>query len=119
MLFATLIFYLSLFMVLTFFEPSNAGWQGFALFYISLGLSLIGTLTLIGLLVRVFFSRETLVVKDVLISLRQGILFTVLIIVALILKGLDLLMWWNILLLIGALTLLEIFLMSYKSRNNL
>jgi len=118
MIFATLICYISLVMVMYYFDPENPAGPSFILFYLSLGLSLVGSFSLIGLFARSVFGRERLIFKDVVTSFRQSFLFAILIVVALILKNLDLLLWWNILVLIGALAFLEIFLMSYKTRSN-
>jgi len=106
-------------MVLIFFNPETGGIGGFLLLYISLGLSLIGTFSLIGLLMRHYFGNDQLVFRDVINSFRQGILLAILIVAVLILKSFDLMMWWNVLILIFALTFLEVFLISYKSRNNI
>jgi len=119
MIFGTLVCFLALFMVLNFFNPETGGIGGFLLLYISLGLSLIGTFSLIGLLMRHYFGNDQLVFRDVINSFRQGILLSILIVAVLILKSLDLMMWWNVLILIFALTFLEVFLISYKSRNNI
>jgi hypothetical protein len=85
---------------------------GFVLFYFSLFLSLIGTIALIGSLIRIKFKRNKFILKQAVIAFRQAIWFSSLIIFFLILQGNNLLYWWNISLFILFLAILEFFFIS-------
>jgi len=119
MLLATVACYLAFFAVIYFFDPFAGGLWALVFFDISLFLALVGTFAIIGLLVRLFLTKDKLVFKKVITSFRQAVWFALLIIISLHLKNLDLLIWKNIILLILAITLLEFFFMSYKSKPSL
>jgi len=119
MLLTTIACYLALFAVVYYFDPQSGGIIALTFFYASLFLSLLGTFSLIGLIVRIIFTSSQLVFKKVVVSFRQGIWFSILIIVCLLLKSINLLAWKNIGFLILALALLELFFMSYKSKPSL
>jgi len=102
--------------VLYFVDPTVAGIMGFVFFYFSLFLSLVGTLAVLGLLLRMKFGNEELVFKTVTTSFRQGILLGLLTIGGLILKSQKLLTWWNIIFLVLDLIVMEFFFMSYSKK---
>jgi hypothetical protein len=93
-------------------NPSEIEIGGFVLFYFSLFLSLIGTIALIGSLIRIKFKRNKFILKQAVIAFRQAIWFSSLIIFFLILQGNNLLYWWNISLFILFLAILEFFFIS-------
>ena len=92
-------------------EATNA--VGFALFYLSLFLSVAGTAAIIGFLIRFVFLRHELVIDKVKIAFRQSFLFAGFIAAALFLLSRGLFTWLNLILLIVALSVLEFFLLSY------
>jgi hypothetical protein len=96
-------------------DPSGAGWIGLFIFYAALCLALIGTFSVIGLAVRSFFHRHEPVSRHAATSLRQSLLLTVFIAGSLMLRTHSLLTWWNLLLFIASLTIMEFFLISYRS----
>ncbi len=98
-------------------DPSESELGGFILFYLSLFLSLMGTITLGGSLLRLKFNRNKLILKQAIIALRQAIWFSSLIIFFLILQGFNLLYWWNIGLFVLFLIVLESFFMSLEKSN--
>lgn len=99
-----------------FFDPFAGGIGVLSLFYASLFLALIGTFALIGLIVRLIFTKDNLVFKKVTTSFRQGIWLSLLVCVSLYLNKFKILDWKYLLLLIFALAILEIFFISYKSK---
>ncbi len=105
--------------VIYFFDPFAGGFLALTLFYLSLFLTLIGVFSLVGLFLRMIFTRDTLVFKKVVISFRQGIWFALLINVSLYLLSIKLFSWLSLIFLILALVILEIFFMSYKSKPKL
>jgi len=109
-----LISWLGWVLVINFIDPTSAGLIGFIFFYLSLFLALTGTITIIGLLIRMRITKEEFITKEVEIAFRQGMLFSFLIIGLLFLQSQRLLTWWNIILFILALTILEFFFISFK-----
>ncbi len=96
-------------------NPFEAEFLGLLLFYISLFLALLGTLSLIGFFLRTLFSKQELVFKHLGGSLRQAFFFSTLIVGTLLLKGTKLYSWWAIILLILGITILEIFFLIKKT----
>ena len=98
-------------------DPTQTQSVVFGAFYASLFLALTGTLSIIGFVLRVAFLRQQLVVsRHVAVSFRQAIMLALLIIVSLFLQSRSLLTWWNALLIVAAITMLEFFFISAKVR---
>jgi hypothetical protein len=87
----------------------TTNWVGFALFYASLFISLIGTITLLGFVLRFTVLRKELVFRLVSAAFRQSFLFSFLVISILFLLSKDLFTWINAALLAMSLTVLEFF----------
>lgn len=102
--------------VLYSIDPTETGILGFVFFYLSLFLALAGTLSVLGLLLRMKFGKEEMIFKTVTISFRQATLFGLLVIGGLFLRSHGILAWWNVGLLVLALTVLEFFFISYKKK---
>lgn len=89
-------------------DPHEAGLMGFVLFYVTLFASLVGTLAILGSIYRVVLrKRQHLVTREVRISFRHGMMVSAAAIVALILSTQNLLSWITLVLLFGAVGLLE------------
>lgn len=99
--------------VLFMINPLVTNWIGFAMFYSSLFLALVGSSALIGFVVRFTYLKQELVWRLVKEAFRQSFLFAILIVVSLILLSKDLFSWLNLLFLILGLSILEFFLISY------
>ncbi len=97
-------------------NPEITNFYGFLLFYFGLFAALLGTLSLLGFIIRARFSEE-LIAKQVIISFRQAIWLSCLIIFFLVLQSLRLLKWWNISLFVLFLALLEFFFISYNRKS--
>ncbi len=110
----TILCWISWGIILWNIDPSETELGGFILFYLSLFLSLMGTITLGGSLIRLKFNRNKLILKQAIIAFRQAIWFSLLIIFFLILQSFHLLYWWNIGLFILFLAVLECFFMSLE-----
>jgi hypothetical protein len=95
-------------------DPHSTNWPGFAMFYASLGLSLLGTFTIVGFLLRFQLLKQQLAFRAVGEAFRQSFLFVILILASLLLLSHHLFTWMNIAFLIIALALLELFLISYS-----
>ncbi|MDD5341502.1 MAG: hypothetical protein PHC97_03670 [Patescibacteria group bacterium] len=119
MLFGTLACCLALQAVIYFFDPTSGGVMALFFFYLSLFLSLLGAFSILGLFFRLIFTHDHLVFKKVTASFRQGVWFSLLVVISLFLKHLEIFAWWNLALLILALALLELFFLSYKVKPSL
>lgn len=100
--------------VLAGIRPEQAGILGIGLFYATLTVAVAGTFALVGFAIRMLFLKQELEFQKVVISYRQGIFFALLFDGFLILQSMRLLTWYNILFLIFAITLAELFLISKK-----
>ena len=115
MIFATLICAALFGVIVTVVDPLSTNWLGFALFYASLFLAVLGVAAIIGFVVRFVILRRHLAVRAVIISFRQAFLVAFLVIVALMLLANRLFSWLNIFLLIIGFSILEFFLLSLNN----
>jgi hypothetical protein len=104
--------------VVTNVNPDEAGLMGFTAFYIALYASLVGLLSLTGILFRVHVrGRKQTAFREVRIAFRHGLLLAGVAVAALVLSSLGYLAWWNFLLLLAAVGTLEyVFLTIQESR---
>lgn len=76
-------------------NPDESGFMGFVMFYLTLTMSLIGTLSVFELLVRKMLERDHLVLtRDVRTSFRHGVLLSLIIIISFILTTQGWFSWW-------------------------
>jgi len=90
-------------------DPVAAGSVGYAMFYVTCFAAVAGSASLTGAIVR---RRWTAREHALRISLRQGVLVGLGVVVAVFLQARQLLGWVNFGFLVIALTLLELFLIS-------
>lgn len=102
-------------MVVFFINPATTAGIGFALFYLSLGFALIGTLALIGYVFRWLFTRRYSKNEEVVISFRQAIFFALVVTGALYLQGNRFLTWLNAVILVILVTMVEFLFISFKN----
>lgn len=96
------------YIVLNNVNPDESGPIGFAMFYVTLFVALIGTLGLIELLVRkAFKGSHPIPGRDVRMSFRRGVLLALVTTLSLFLTAQGLFMWWVLLLLAAAAGILE------------
>lgn len=115
MIFTTGLSWFGLASVIRMIDPMSSGFIGYLFFYLVLSFALVGTLALIGLVVRASFKPKEAVARHVATSFRQSILLSFLAIGTLMLHSHSVLNWWTALLFIGTLTVAEFFLISYRS----
>ena len=115
MTFSTFVCWIIWLLVLNYIDPQEAGFLGFIFFYFSLFLSLVGTISIVGLFIRMKILKDELVFRHVSTAFRQAILFSILIIGALFLNSKSLLTWWDMVLFILALSVIEFFFIAYKA----
>lgn len=105
-------------MILLNSSPTSATPLVFTFFYISLFLSLLGTLSVIGCVLRFILQRQRRAnAYKVSTAFRQAFLWSLALVIALGLQSQRLLSWWLIVLLVAVFTMLEFtFLSLSKSR---
>lgn len=108
MILATLLCWAAFLIVLYNVDPFSTVGLGLVLFYLSLLFTLIGTLSLVAFIIRYIFNKNQFITQQVIASFRQAILFSVLVVVALYLQSKELIAWWNLLILIVLLVVVEI-----------
>lgn len=113
MSFATLLCWFGFSIVIISISPNEIGPLTFLLFYLILALAVIGTLTIFGFLIRKFFNKNELAFEHVIVSFRQAIWLSLILIISLYLQSKQLLAWWNAVLLILGLGLIEFFYLGY------
>jgi len=96
-------------------NPEITNYLGFFFFYASLFLALSGLSAIIGFLIRFVFLKHELVLYSVKTAFRQSFLLSFLIVASLFLLSHELFTWFNLILLIAALSILEFFLLSCSS----
>lgn len=109
MLGGTLISWAAWIFVLLNVDATFANWFEFIFFYLSFFLSIVGTMSLIGLGVRKVMFKGEFEVVNVKISFRQSIWFGLLIIIAMMMAANKLLTTANTIFLICLLAVLEFF----------
>ena len=110
----TIISVVALWLVVITYDPGRAGVGIFFLLYISGIMALGGVFLLISELAKRRFSSNQSVADRLGQSIRHAIFFSVLMASWVLLKSNGLLRWWNILLLVVMLTVLEFFFISFK-----
>ena len=112
---ATALCWLGWLSVVRMVDPAEAGVMGLSLFYAALALALLGTFSVAGLAFRALTRRQEPVSRHAATAFRQSLLLTCLVAGSLALQSKSLLTWWNLLLFIATMTVLEFFLMSFRS----
>lgn len=113
MLLATGLCWLALLIVVFNVDPFSASHFDLALFYSSLIFSLIGFFSIVGLIFRGHLTSDP-THKKVTTAFRQSVWFACLIVFFLFLQGFRLLYWWNLILFVLFLILLEFFFISHR-----
>jgi magnesium-transporting ATPase (P-type) len=114
---ATGLCWVSFLAVIFFMNPGTNTFLAPTFFYLSLTCALLGSFTMLGYLIRSFTNKEEQSYKQVKVASRQALLFTILVVFSLFLQSKELLSWWNLLVLLALLGLIEMFFLSYKKYN--
>jgi hypothetical protein len=113
---ATVIFFISWLFILFEVDPTSSGWVGLLVFYASSFFTLLGALFALVVVVRKWRNKNELEYEIVSLSVRQALFFSLTIIGVLFLQSKRFLTWWNLLILILAVTLLEYLFLSLKRK---
>ncbi len=110
--FAAIISWMAFYLVVTKLDPFMSTGLALALFFVSLFFALTSTFTIAGFYLRVWFNKNEIYYDHINVSLRQGILLTLIALGSLLFQLLGVLTWWSGLLLIGAITMIEFYLVA-------
>lgn len=108
----TLFSLFSLGAVAFYINPEGSGIVGICMFYLVAFFVLSGIFNLFLLFVRRKILGDELAAKNIQLSFRQGILLSVMFLIILILQSYQMLIWWDVLLVIAGIFLVELYFLS-------
>ena len=108
----TLISLVALGAVVYYIDPENSSLIGILLFYLVAFFVLSGIFNLILIFLRRKLLGNEMAVKNIDLSFRQGILLAVMIIAIMILQSYQMLIWWDALLVVAGVFLVELYFLS-------
>lgn len=111
---ASLVCWLAFFMVVFYMNPFAGGIIAVFFFYSSLFLAIVGSFAIIGFILRREFLQGELIFRQVAVTFRQAFWFGLLVVVSLWLQKMNMLTWYNSLLLVLTLAVFEFFFLSTK-----
>jgi hypothetical protein len=109
---ATALGWVSWVVVLNKMSPFLSGVLALVLFYSSLFLALTGTFALLNYYIRLAFNRPENFFHHLNTALRQGVLLSFMVCVGLVFQRLRVLTWWDALLLLAIVVLVEYYFMN-------
>ena len=98
--------------VLIFIDPEKSGIVGRIYFFAALFFSSAGIFNLLLISMRRKFISAEMAVGNLGISFRQGMLMSVLLVGLMVLQGFRMLVWWDGLLVVAAIFLVELYFLS-------
>lgn len=103
------------FIIIFNFDPNQADWVVFVLFYLTLFLAALGLLSLVGFWLRRLFIKDRMQSRlAISSSLRQGLIMSLVVVIAMWLQSARLLTWWNTILLALAAAALEFVILLFR-----
>lgn len=112
---ATIVAWVGFFTIIFNFDPQEANWLIFTLFYLALFLATTGTLSIIGFFARILLLRKRSILRHLIAeSFRQATIVAAALVVTMILQSVRILTWWNMALLILAAAALEFLILLFK-----
>ena len=94
-------------------SPVESGVTALVFFYVTLAAALVGTLTLIMTVLRVYLLRREVIVRETRTAFRHAVLFAVIAISSLILSAADRFSTWSIVLLVAIISVVEYFFIQF------
>jgi len=117
MIIGTLLAWVAWFLVMFNIDPAEASLLNFVIFYISLFLSIVGTLSIIGFAFRAFLNKtKEPYFRQVKKAFRHSLLFSFLVIISLVLQSQRMLNWWNLLVLFMLVIFFELYFLTGKTQ---
>jgi len=103
---------IALALVIYYIDPDTSGVIGKTLFFLTLFFVLSGIFNLMLLRLRKGITNEKTALANASLSFRQGMLLALLTVGLLVLQGFRMLVWWDGLLLVAAVFLIELYFLS-------
>lgn len=98
-------------------SPREAGLPGFIMFYLTLGLALVGTMTILLSTARIFLLRRKVIEREIRTAFRHAILFALIVIFSLVFSAAGIFSIWYAILLISVASFIEyLFLQLHRGR---
>ncbi|NQV89756.1 MAG: hypothetical protein HQ488_05510 [Parcubacteria group bacterium] len=97
-------------------DPSASGFMGLILFYATLSIALFGSISVFGVLFRLWKDRSAIVLRVTLQAFRQALLLTALFVSSLILFSQGWFRWWTMFLVVIIVGFVELAFISQKRR---
>lgn len=98
-------------------SPKDTGMAGFIMFYVTLAIALIGTLTIMMTALRVYILKREVLGREIRKAFRHSVLFSVVAIVSLALSAVGKFHVLHIVLLVAVASIIEyFFLQFYRGR---
>ncbi len=98
-------------------DPLRSGLSGHIIFYTTLAIALVGTFTLLGVLIRTWKKPEVHMLRHTTRSLRHSILFAVIFIASLVLLANQLFGFFTMVMLIIIVALVELVFLSTSKKS--
>lgn len=98
--------------VINKFSPYVSPVPALTLFYASLFIALTATFALFGFYLRVWLNKDEVYIQHINIAIRQGFLLALVVCVAMFFQRLRVLTWWDGLLLVMMMILIEFYFMA-------
>lgn len=113
----TFLAWLSWVMILFNVSPKDSGFPGFLMFYITLSIAIVGTLTVIMTVLRVHILKRKVLGREIRKAFRHSVFFAVVMIVSLALSASSTFHAWHVILLVAIASIIEyFFLQFYRGR---
>lgn len=99
-------------LVIMYIDPASSGFMGLSLFYATLFLALLGFFTLISFSLKRWIGNNEIIFSYITSSFRQGFWLAIIVVGILVMQGARILNWWDALLFVGSISLLELYFIS-------
>lgn len=99
-------------LVVFFIDPKKSGIGGQFIFYFSFFLVLSGIFILLLTRLKKISKKEELAFAEIGINFREGILLSLLVIILLILQSFRILVWWDGLLVVAGIFMIELYFLT-------
>lgn len=101
-------------------DPLQAGLPALVLFYLTLSMGMVGVLTLLGVVYRVYvLKRQGVVLREVRVAFRHALFLAFGAVLSLILSRQGYFQWWTVVTLVAGMSVIEyLFLLGETSRRS-
>ncbi len=95
-------------------DPTASGLMGHILFYLTLSIALFGSISVLGVLIRLWKDRSAIVLRVTIQAFRQSLLLTSLFVSSLILFSQGWFRWWTMFLVVIIAAFVELVFVTKK-----